>query len=223
MAADGTEKVLGGTRYKRYPDPVVKGTPNGYGLYPWSVFKAPICSWNGTDEPVFVGDLQLENAIYLLLFTSDIPCFLELRATDKETDLQFSQGAVNTLSVPFLFTTLGGTTPATISTQGAVIAGYTGGLADVYCTGFPARGRVIAPSQGYATYTDVICVANGPVIASPVSSLSFDFKQEGNNAFAPVPVIINAYTYTAAVRAADNLITAPDGSLFAVVGLWSVS
>jgi len=223
MPTEGTEKVLGGTRYKRYPDPVVKNTANAYGLYPWSVFKAPICAWNGTDEPVLQVNLELESIIYLLLFTSDIPCFLELRATDEGTNLQFSAGAVNGLSVPFLYTTLGGTTPATISTQGAVIAGYTGGLADVYCTGFPAYGKVIAPMIGVATYTDVICVANGPVIASPVSSLSFDFKQEGNNAFAPVPVIIESQSYTAAVRAADNLITAPDGSLFAVVGLWSVS
>ena len=225
MATQGTEKVLGGTPYKRYPDPASPGTPNAYGLYPWSVFKAPICSWNGTDEPIPQGDLHLENGVELLLFTSDVPSVLELRATDVGASLQFSAGGVNTLSVPFLFTTSGGTTPATIPTQGKVIAGYTGGLADVYCTGFPAAGNVIAPGAegagGVATYTDVICVANGPVISSPVSSLSFAFKQAGNNAFAPVPVIINAYTYTAAVRDAGNLITAPDGSLYAVVGLWS--
>jgi len=222
MATQGTEKILGGTPYKRYPDPASPGTANSYGLYPWSVFKATICSWNGTDEPVPQVNLQLESGISLLLFTSDVPALLELRATDKDTNLQFSAGAVNGLSVPFLYTTLGGTTPATISTQGKVIAGYTGGLADVYCTGFPAYGKVAAPGvEGVATYTDVICVANAPVIASPVSSLSLDFKQQGNNAFAPVPVIIGAQTYTAAVRDAGNLITAPDGSLFAVVGLWS--
>ena len=223
MAADGTEKVLGGTRYKRYPDPVVKGTPNGYGLYPWSVFKAPICAWNGTDEPIPQVNLHLVDGVELLLFTSDVPSVLELRATDLGASLQFAAGGVNTLSVPFLFTTSGGTTPATIPTQGKVIAGYTGALGDVYCTGFPAAGEVIAHGAGgVATYTEVICIANGPVIASPVSSLSLGFKQEGNNAFAPVPVIIPAQSYTAAVRAADNLITAPDGSLYAVVGLWSL-
>ena len=222
MATQGTEKVLGGTPYKRYPDPASPGTANAQGLYPWSVFKAPICTWNGIDDPDLVGDLELGNGVELLLFTSDVPALLELRATDKVTNLQFSQGGENTLSVSFLFTTLGGATPATIPTQGKVIAGYTGALGDVYCTGFPAFGRVVAPGAGgVATYTDVICVANGPVIASPVSSLSLNFKQEGNNAFAPVPVIIPAQSYTAAVRDAGNLITAPDGSLYAVVGLWS--
>ena len=33
MATQGTEKVLGGTPYKRYPDPTSPGTPNAYGLY----------------------------------------------------------------------------------------------------------------------------------------------------------------------------------------------
>ena len=223
MATQGTTKVLGGTPYKRYPDPASPGTANAYGLYPWSVFKAPICSWNGTDEPELVGDLQLEAGVKLLLFTSDVPALLELRTTDLGTNLQFSAGATNVLSVPFLFTTLGGTTPATITAQGKVISGYTGGFAEVYCTGFPASCLVLAPGiGGRATYTDVICVANGPVIASPVGPLSLDYKQE-DEASAPVPVIIDAQNYTAAVRDAGNLITAPDGSLYAVVGLWSVS
>ena len=222
MATQGTQKVWGGTPYRRYSSPAVIGIGNSLGLYPWSVFKAPICAWNGVDEPIPQADLSNEIGIFLLLFTTDVPALLELRATDTGTNLQFSAGAVNELSVPFLFTTAGGSTPATISTQGKVIAGYTGGLAEVYCTGFPAFGNVVAPGvSGVSTYTEVICIANGPVIASPVSSLSLDFKQEGNNAFAPVPVIINAYTYTAAVRDAGNLIKAPDGSLYKVVGLWS--
>ena len=225
MATQGTEKVLGGTPYKRYPDPASPGTANAQGLYPWSVFKAPICAWNGTDEPILQADLQLEDGVELLLFISDIPALLELRATDTAAKLQFSApGTSNTLSVPFLFTTSGGTTPSTIPTQGKVIAGYTGGLADVYCTGFPALGEVSAPgAEGVASYTEVICIANGAVISSPVSSLYIEYKQEGNNAFAPVPVIIESQSYTAAVRDAGNLITAPDGSLYQIVGLWAPS
>ena len=223
MAADGTEKVLGGTRYKRYPDPVVKGTPNGYGLYPWSVFSAVICAWNDTDEPIPQADLQLEDGVELLLFISDIPALLELRATDTAAKLQFSApGTSNTLSVPFLFTTLGGTTPATISTQGKVISGYTGAFAEVYCTGFPALGEVSAPgAEGVASYTEVICIANGAVISSPVSSLYVEYKQSSANGFSPVPIIIGFIEYTAAIRDAGNLITLSDGSLYQVVGLWN--
>jgi len=222
VATQGTQRVWGGTPYRRNSSPPVVGVANSLGLYPWSVFKATICAWNGTDDPVPQTNLNLEDGVELLLFTSDIPAFLELRATDAGTNLQYSAGCVNTLSVPFLFTTNGGTTPATITVQGKVISGYTGSLAEVYCTGFPASGVVLAPgAEGAATYTEVICIANGPVIASPVSSLSQNFKQQGNNAFAPVPVIIGAETYTAAVRDAGNLITAPDGALYKVVGLWS--
>ena len=222
MATQGTKKVWGGTPYRRYSTPPVVGIGNSLGLYPWSVFKAPLCAWNGTDDPTPQADLSNESSIQLLLFTSDIPAFLELRATDTGANLQYSAGCANTLSVPFLVTTDGGTTPATISTQGKVISGYTGALAEVYCTGFPASGVVVAPGTGgVSSYTEAICIANGPVIASPVSSLSLDFKQEGNNAFAPVPILLNAYTYTATVRDAGNLITAPDGSLYKVVGLWS--
>jgi hypothetical protein len=221
--AQGTTKILGGTPYKRYPDPASPGTANAQGLYPWSVFKAPICAWDGLDAPTLIPDLSNYSIVYLLLFTSDIPAFLELRATDTGARLQFSApGTSNTLSVPFLFTTLGGTTPATISAQGKVISGYTGSLAEVYCTGFPASGEVLAPgAEGIASYTEVICIANGAVISSPVSSLYIEYKQSSGNGFAPVPVIIEAQTYTAAVRDAGNLITSLDGSLYQVVGLWS--
>ncbi len=223
MSTQGTKKVWGGTPYRRYSNPPVVGIGNSLGLYPWSVFKAPICRWNGTDAPTTVEDLHLEPAVELLLFTSDIPAFLELRATDTGTNLQYSAGCVNTLSVPFLFTILGGTTPATITAQGKVISGYTGEFAEVYCTGFPASCLVLAPgAEGRATYTEAICIANGPVIASPVSSLLLDYGQEAE-AFGAVPVIINAYTYTAAVRDAGNLITATNnGRLYKVVGLWSL-
>jgi hypothetical protein len=223
MATQGTTKVLGGTTYKRYPDPASPGTANSLGLYPWSVFKAPICAWNGVDSPTLVPDLSNYDGVHLLLFISDIPALLELRATDTAAKLQFSApGTANTLSVPFLFTTLGGTTPSTISTQGKVISGYTGAFAEVYCTGFPASGEVSAPgAEGVASYTEVICIANGPVISSPVSSLYIEYKQSSADGFSPVPIIIGFLEYTAAIRDAGNLITLSDGSLYQVVGLWN--
>ena len=223
--AQGTQKVLGGTPYKRYPDPNVKGSANEFGLYPWSAFKAPLCSWNGSEVEVVSG--QEEKNIILLLFTSDIPALLELRATDTATNLQFSSGCTNALSAFFLVTSLGGTTPATIPAQGKAISGYTGsgyagGYPDVYCTGFPAYGFVVRPGaqvSGLATYTEVICVSNASTIAGPVGSLSVDYKQNG--AVAPVPILINPYTYTVEIRDAGNIITASDGSLYQVVGLWN--
>ena len=222
MATRGTEKVLGGTPYKRYPDPASPGTANAQGLYPWSVFKATVCDFNGIDVPTPIPDLSNYGIVYLLLFTSDVPAILEFRATDTGTNLQFSAGAVNGLTFPALYTTVGQNgTPAKIQTQGKVIAGYTGALGDVYCTGFPAEGNAVAPGpSGTATYTEVICVANAPVIASPVSSLSLSYKQQ-NNIPAPVPVIIRWDSYTAAMRDAGNLITTNNGSLYQIVGLWA--
>jgi len=222
VATQGTKKVWGGTPYRRYSNPPVVGIGNSLGLYPWSVFKAAVCDWNGDTAPVAQADLSSLGLIYLLLFTSDVPALLELRATDTGTNLQFSAGFVNDLSVGGrLVTTAGGSTPATIPTQGKVLAGYTGGAADVYCTGFPATGSVVAPGvSGTSTYTEAICVANGPVIASPVSSLSLAYDQGKAATFAPVPILIPFVQYTAAVRDAGNLITAPNGALYKVVGLW---
>ena len=221
MATQGTQKVLGGTQYRRYSSPPVVGIGNSLGLYPWSVFKAPLCTWDGTNNPVAQGNLNFESVINLLLFTSDVPAFLELRVTDSDANLQFANNCTNILEVPFLVTTKGGTTPSTITVQGKVASGYTGALAEVYCTGFPAVGHAVPPgAEGVASYTEAICIANAPVIASPVSSMSLDFKQNKDNTFAGVPILISYDTYTAAVRDAGNLITAFDGSLYKVVGLW---
>ena len=221
MATQGTEKILGGTTYKRYPDPASPGTANAQGLYPWSVFKAPICNFNGTDTITPTIDLNNVSYVDLLLFTSDIPAILELRATDTNTNLQFSAGAANTLGVNFLTTAPGGGTFATIPVQGKVLSGYTAG-AGIFCTGFPAQGNVVPPgTEGVATYTEVFCIANSPVIASPVSSLSLAYKQSTANGFSPVPVIIAYDEYTAAIRDAGNIISlTPDGELYQVVGLW---
>ena len=218
----GTQKVLGGTPYKRYPDPNVKGSANEFGLYPWSVFKAPLCDYqpdyNGAPIP-FEG---LNGQVRLLLFTSDVPARLELRTTDtgvlSGSALQFSAPVENTLT-SLLVTEPGGSTPATITKQGQVLFGYTGDSGRVYCSGFPAFAEAVAPGGGAATYTEVICFANSPVISSPVGALSLSFDQAGSNAFTPVPVIIN--NYTAAIRDAGNLIKLSDGSLYQVVGLFT--
>jgi hypothetical protein len=222
MATQGTEKVFGGTPYKRYPDPASPGTANAQGLYPWSVFKAPICEFTAPDILIPLSGLSAVSYVDLLLFTSDIPAILELRATNTNTNLQFSAGAANTLGVNFLTTAPGGGTFATISAQGKVLSGYTAG-AGIFCTGFPARGTVVSPGGGEdaQAYTEVFCIANSPVIASPVSSLSLAYNQSTANGFSPVPVIIGFLEYTAAIRDAGNLITRSDGSLYQVVGLWN--
>jgi hypothetical protein len=226
VATQGTTKILGGTAYKRYPDPASPGTANAQGLYPWSVFKAPLCDYAepGAKPNPYEG---LNAPVYLLLFTSDVPAILQVRTTDTGvltgTSLQASSTAANTLSYPQLFTTPGGATSATITNQGQVLAGYTGPSADVFCTGFPAQGESLVPGGGggAATYTEVICLSNSSVIASPGSSLSLAFDQAASSAFAPVPVMILYGSYTEAIRDAGNIIKASDGSLYQVVGLWT--
>ena len=222
MATQGTQKVLGGTTYKRYPDPASPGTANASGLYPWSVFKAPICEFTAPDTLIQLSGLSAVAYVDLLLFTSDIPAILELRATNTTTKLQFSAEAANTLGVNFLSTAPGGGTFATIPVQGKVLSGYTL-VTGIFCTGFPARGTAVSPGGGEAAqaYEEVFCIANSPIIASPVSSLLLAYNQPAANAFSPVPIIIGFIEYTAAIRDAGNLITLSDGSLYQVVGLWN--
>jgi hypothetical protein len=219
--SQGTEKILGGTAYKRYPDPASPGTANAQGLYPWSAFTATVCNFTTPDTITPTIDLNNVSYVDLLLFTSDIPAILELRATDTNTNLQFSAGAANTLGVDFLTTAPGGGTLATIPIQGKVLSGYTADTG-IFCTGFPAQGNVVPPgTEGAATYTEVFCIANSPVIASPVSALSLAYKQSTSSGFSPVPIIIAYDEYTAAIRDAGNIISlTSDGSLYQVVGLW---
>ena len=62
------QTVLGGTSYPRYPDPLVTGAPNEYGLYPWSAFRARISDIvDGAVVTVATSVIAPE----LLLFISD--------------------------------------------------------------------------------------------------------------------------------------------------------
>jgi len=225
MAADGTEKVLGGTRYKRYPDPVVKNTANAYGLYPWSAFNAYCAEVNDVTGVV---EASAEPNTLLLLFLSDIPALLRAAAFDGSTLLYTV--AMNTLTSG-LKTTMGGSTGVTLDAFGQVASGYTGAAAQVFCAGFPAQTCSwpipIAPAQYSIEVT-----ANSPVVCSPVGGPTTDAFGVLLCGFSGTPlgkgvspIILRDSDYTEAIKANDNIIVSTDGTdnvAYVVVGLWHV-
>jgi len=201
MAVKGTEKVLGGTRATRYPDPPVKGTPNGYGLYPWSAFDAFLVESfktnGGAQQLVNVGNGQ---DIGVLVFTSDIPALSRSIVTDSTAGLQYSRIAPNTLGCPFVVTTSGGATAATITNYGQVLTGYAGGALDIFVTGFPLTITITIPgTEGVESTVFLQVVANSPVINGVVGPLF------GASALAPSPIILAAALYTQAIKDNGNI------------------
>lgn len=227
MAADGTEKVLGGTRATRYPDPFVRGTASAYGLYPWSVFNAIFCAIDAGTGTVFplVEGLPVNAGVALLLFTSDIPAVLTV--TTYANTGSFVWPAYNTV-ISFLSKKTPvvspiGTDQVTVK-YGEVAQGYVGANKDIYCAGFPAVYEVKAageaPRGGLPT---INCIANSGVINGPVGpatiifleGLSDDMKQ------APTPIMLLETNYTQAILDNGNLIKDSNDYLYQVVGLFN--
>ena len=214
MATQGTEKVLGGTPYKRYPDPNVKGTPNQFGLYPWSTFRARFML---IDNDGYVAPAQSGNCSEALLFTSDIPAIVTV---SNNISLE------NSLTSNILSPTVGGTPGVTVSAFGEVAKGYAGANHEVRCSGFTVN-------NGFSTfslnYTNLDCIANGSVICSPIgrnnyatgSSITAADKRGTN------PIILRVSDYTQAMYDNGNIISEeiyylPSGynGSWIVVGLW---
>ena len=216
MATQGTEKVLGGTPYKRYPDPSVKNTANEFGLYPWSVFRA-----------LFVQRAPVTNLIvsadptpgaprsYCLLFLSDFPALARTAALYNAT--YYTYYDCRSFLTSGLTTEPGGGALVTVPAYGQVAAGYTGDTGQVYCTGFSVKasyGNITVPPSEY--FIEV--TANSPVINTPIGDAKWTPVGKG-----VTPVILKATDYTAAIKAADNIIVSTDGAndvAYVVVGLW---
>ena len=212
MATQGTEKVLGGTPYKRYPDPNVKGTPNEYGLYPWSTFRARFMY---IDPQGYVAP-GTGNCSEALLFTSDIPAIVTV---------SYNISLENSLTSNILSPTAGGTPGVTVSAFGEVAKGYAGANHEVQCSGFTVNN---AFSTINLNDTNLDCIANGSVICSPLGRNNYATGPSFNDTdkLGTTPIILQAADYTQAMYDNGNIIretlTLPSGliSSWIVVGLW---
>jgi len=236
----GTQRVFGGTRYRRFSDPLPSGGPSSYGLYPWSTFKARLGSI-ATGEFVSANNTAIPDGyiVSLLIFSSDIPAVASGRVTDTATSLQYSNDVENRVSVPFLVTVAGGATVAAADFLGKVVTGFagvSGAATSVPCSGFPARFTAVPPqgaTTGDADITDLIVHANSPTICAPVSQNIVGTADAGST-LQPIPVILLNSDYTNAIRFSgstaataqygDNVIlTSTGGKLWQVVGLYTAS
>ena len=223
MAVKGTEKVLGGTRATRYPDPPVKGTPNGYGLYPWSAFRASLSNINAISQEMdFPNTAALDTpasikGVEFLLFTSDIPAILTAVSYDTVNYVSYPSSAYNSIaSLYILSATKGGSTGVTGAQYGKVLSGYAGAGNTVFCTGFAANGAFHGPNGEQSDQYVLECISNGPVISAPVGPITI-YK---GTTLAPIPVILTSADYKQAMYDAGNIYTAPSGRLFQIVGLY---
>jgi hypothetical protein len=226
---NGTTRVFGGTRYRRFSDPLPSGGPSSYGLYPWSTFKARLGKITSSEfasaDNTDIADATLVN---VLIFSSDIPAVATARVTDTTAITQYFNDVTNTLSVPFLVTVAGGATAASAGVLGNVVTGFAN--TSVPCSGFPAQ-FLPTPSgaTGDADLTDLIVSANSPTICAPVSQNVVGTADAGST-LQPIPVILRNSDYTNAIRFSgstaataqygDNVILTPAGKLWQVVGLW---
>jgi hypothetical protein len=214
MAVKGTQKVLGGTPAKRYPDPNVSGTANAYGLYPWSAFDAPLIkNFDVGGNALPADNIANNTAVDVLVFTSDIPALSRSIVTDLVAGLQISRIAPNTLACLFVSATSGGAPGVSIAQYGQVLSGYVG---TVYVTGFPLQITVNYPgTEGFADSVFLQVLANSPVINGVVGPLL------GDSTLAPSPIILTAALYTQAIKDNGNIYqlnaTAPQ---YQVVGLY---
>lgn len=223
MATQGTEKVLGGTPYKRYPDPNVSNLPNQFGLYPWSSFRARLGQFdeNGVIRPSGFDDVISSSG---LLFLSDAPAVIRA-GYDASGPFYYSDGDA-ALSCG-LVTQPGGGTLVTLDAFGQPAIGYAGAANDVYCIGFPVYLYFYQPVESdYALFVEA--TANGPVISSPLSGNArgdkrFPVTETGTGV---TPIILKSTDYTDAIKANNNVIVCGDfhgvysSVSYVVVGLW---
>ena len=220
MAKEGTEKVFGGTAYKRNSDPKVVGTPNQFGLYPWSAFRAGLGS---LDKSTFAVEYETTGsldglAVEVLLFTSDIPAIATGVSYDGVNNVAYPSPASNRfISAYILSPTSGGSTGVTGAQYGKVLSGYAGVLQSVYCTGFVSLVTYYPPNGETSTAYSFECLSNGPVVSAPVGPNNLT----AGNTLAPVPLRLSSTAYTQAMYDAGNIYTDPTNNrLFQIVGLY---
>jgi hypothetical protein len=228
------QTVLGGTSAPRYPDPLVTGEPNEYGLYPWSNFRARFASYDPVGGGVYT-DEELEggDTVCLLLFTSDIPA-MGYVADD-------SDGAPRAIVSPSAKVGISGgpaffKTAATAGTDVTVSAGQVGvgyvatgeaaPNAYIATTGFPANVYI---AESAFSPAEIWVWANSPNIASPISFQNWDTVVTATaKASGFLPIILRYSTYTQAIRDAGNVVISTDpaqsnfGATYQVVGLYGI-
>ncbi len=224
MPTEGTEKVLGGTPAKRYPDPLVTNTPNAYGLYPWSAFRAPLVTIDSANGDIFVTETLDSAYIEFLLFTSDLPaiCWFVAETTVGQP-VQFFNYVENNTRFEYLYTQPSGGTFASVANIGQVLQGYLANTDHVRCTGFAARVQnPVTQPYGASEVSDtryyVTCIANAATVSSPIS-FSQPFQPQGTLS-APEPVICRVGDYTQAMKDAGNIFVDNSGGVCLIVGLW---
>lgn len=219
-----SQKILAGTPYKRYPDPNVKGTPNQFGLYPWSTFRAKLMliDNNGYVAPALSG--QCSEA---LLFTSDLPAIVTAwYFTSGFSPTLILANIENSLTSNILSASSGGSPGVTVSAFGEVAKGYAGASHNVECSGFTVA-KTFSSIPLKDTHLD--CIANASVICSPLGRNNYSTgssitaaDKRGTN-----PIILRASDYTQAIYDNGNIISevfpfGPSGynGSWIVVGLW---
>lgn len=217
--AQGTQKVLGGTSYKRYPDPNVSNLPNQFGLYPWSVLYAHLSYIDDAGAVQNISGIvngPSATTAQMLLFLSDIPVLGQMKCYHTgATNAPYLNDVSNEVSAPFLVTASGGATVVTVDI-GEVAVGYTGPSRAVFCTGFPASSLFkVAGNNAQTTDEAAVLVwANGATVSGPVSQ-----NKDSGSTLVPQPIILWAEQYAATIPANDNIFTDTAGKKWLVVGL----
>ena len=227
MATYGTQKVLGGTRFRRYFDPKIKNTANEFGLYQWSTFRAYYAVRDAVTGVVSAAARPETTTMLSLLFLADFPALVRVGLhlyPGAPANVPVQYGLVqNTLRSGLKDTPTG--SPVVIDAFGQVAAGYTQGNS-VHCTGFPVYADW-PDSDDITSQWLIEATANSPVICSPIGGspltpLYFGF------AGTPVgkgvsPIILQDTAYTEAIKKNDNVIVSTNGTedvAYVVVGLW---
>lgn len=201
-----------GLPYPRVTDPTSLNVENDRGLYLWSVISAYLSTLVEGDV-VSTAGLEGE-LVNILVFCQDLPATATLLGTDNTSLLQYQSDVENRLSVPFLVTASGGATPVAATNYGQVLTGYAGAASAVKVSGFPTRVSVVAPgTEGVVDTAKLTCITNGVSITAPIGGPT-------GNDLAPTPIVLLNTQYTAAILAADNIITDASDNLYIVVGLY---
>jgi len=222
MATYGTQKVFGGTRYRRFFNPKVKNTADEFGLYQWSTFRAYYAK---RDEETGIVSAETGPNGFTLLFLSDFPALARVGYHINGTSgLPVEYGLVANTLWTGLQTSPSGSI-GTLEAFGQVAAGYTQGN-NVYCTAFPVLADLFDSKEPSAEYFIEVS-ANSPVICSPIggnpnSPTAFGFT--GTPLGKGVsPIILRDIDYTDAIKQNDNVIVSTNGNedvAYVVVGLW---
>jgi hypothetical protein len=230
MATYSSKSVLGGTSYRRYPDPLVSGGANEDGLYPWSAFRARLAASITDGEIVYLTDYPKSSAFVFLFFTSDIPAVARLTVQINGSPAVGLNGYISPfVKVPFFDASAGGANvnvPAGKVGFGYVAAGGPAPNDNIYTSGFPATATALRSAVD--EFTDAVVFANAPDLCSPISLQNWDTAVAASASVSGALPIILAYTsYTQAIRDAGNLYVAPSGATkgvnYQVVGLYSIS